>query len=58
MSHNMKREVLAKTAKIYDPLGLVSLVTFQEKLLFRDCCDAKFSWDEELPQQLKDKWSS
>ena len=46
--------MLAKTVKIYDPLGLVSPVTLQAKLLFRDCCDVKLSWDKELPQQLKD----
>ena len=58
MSHSTKREVLDKKEKIYDPLGLVSQVMLQAKLLFRDCCDAKLSWDEELSQQLKDEWSS
>ena len=58
MSHNTKREVLAKTAKIYDPLSLVSSVTLLAKLHHRDCRDAQLSWDEELTQQIKDKWSS
>lgn len=28
-------------AKVYDPLGLASPITFQGKLIFRDVCDSK-----------------
>ena len=34
-----KRGVLRKLAKVYDPLGLVSPVTLEGKLIFRDVCD-------------------
>ena len=47
-----KRDVLSQIAKVYDPLGLVSPTTLTAKLLFRDICDAKLSWDSELPQPL------
>ena len=51
-----KRDVLSQIAKVYDPLGLVSPTTLTAKLLFRDICDAKLSWDAELPQPLLKRW--
>ena len=36
-----KRGVLHKQVKVYDPWGLVSPVTFEGKLIFRDVCDEK-----------------
>jgi hypothetical protein len=52
-----KRGLLATLAKIYDPLGLVSPVTLQGKLIFRDVCDSKVSWDADLPQKLQRRWN-
>ena len=40
-----KREVLAKLAKVYDPLGLASPITLQGKQIYRDGCDCKVSLD-------------
>ena len=40
-----KRGILRKVAKIYDPLGLVAPVTLQGKLLYRDACEEKCTWD-------------
>jgi hypothetical protein len=49
-----KRGILSKLAKIYDPLGLVSPLPLEGKLLFRDVCDAKLPWDVEINnEQLK-----
>ena len=56
-----KRGILAKLAKIYDPLGLVSPVTLQGKLIYRAVCDKKSAWDAELSRDLAklwDKWES
>ena len=44
-----KREILGKLAKIYDPLGLASPITLTGKLLFREACETRTSWDQELP---------
>jgi hypothetical protein len=52
-----KRGLLATLAKIYDPLGLVSPVTLQGKLIYRDVCDSKVSWDSDLPQKLQQRWN-
>ena len=53
-----KRGVLAKIAKIYDPLGLVSPITLTGKILYRDACDLQVAWDAQLPGNLSYKWSS
>ena len=52
-----KRGVLATLAKIYDPLGLVSPITLQGKLIYRDVCDLKASWDADLPQKYQQRWN-
>jgi hypothetical protein len=51
-----KRSVLTELAKIYDPLGLVSPSTLVAKLLYREICDAKISWDETLPETNLKVW--
>ena len=49
-----KRGILSKLAKIYDTLGLVSPLTLEGELLFRDVCDTKLPWDVEINnEQLK-----
>jgi len=54
-----KRRVLRKLVKVYDPLGLVSPVTLEGKLIFRDVCDEKQPWDVKLKEpiaQRQKKW--
>ena len=51
-----KRGVLGKIAKVYDPLSLVSPLTFEGKMLYYDACQQKKAWDGELPQELVKKW--
>ena len=56
-----KRGILAKLAKIYDPLRLVSPETLSGKLIFREVCDTKKTWDAELTRDLAKasiKWES
>ena len=53
----MKRGILGKIAKIYDPLGLISPVTLHGKFLYRDSCDVKLPWDANLSHELQAKWS-
>ena len=42
-----KRGILAKLARIYDPLGLISPETLCGKLVYRAVCDSKRAWDAE-----------
>lgn len=51
-----KRGVLRKLASIYDPLGLVSPLTLEGKLLYRAICDEKIAWDAPLPAKLERAW--
>ena len=51
-----KRGMLSKFAGIYYPLGLVSPLTLQGKLLYRAICDQKLAWDKQLPTELKRAW--
>ena len=52
-----KRNTGGVSAKFYDPLGLVSPVTVQFKLLFKALCEAKLEWDETLSGELLETWS-
>ena len=54
---NTKRGILAKVARIYDPLGVASPLTLCGKLLYRDACNFKVGWDEKLPPDLAEKWA-
>lgn len=51
-----KRNILSQLARIYDPLGLASPTTLIAKLLYRDICDTKLSWDGRLPEPLLKRW--
>ena len=53
-----KRSLLKITAKVYDPLGLLSLFTITAKILFQDLCNEKFDWDETLSGDAHVKWLS
>ena len=43
-----KRDVLAATAKMYNPLGLLCPVTVRLKIFFQELCRCKRDWDDPL----------
>ena len=43
-----KRSLLTLAAKIFDPLGCLSVYTINLKVLFQELCIEKWGWDEEL----------
>ena len=51
-----KCEVLAKLAKVYDPLGLVCPVTLQGKQIYCELSDYKAAWDAPIPENLRVRW--
>ena len=51
-----KRGILANLAKVYDPLGLVSPVMLQGKLIYREACELKTSWDAPLQEAVTKQW--
>ena len=52
-----KRGILAKLAKIYDPLGFISPLSLRGKLIYRSTCDAKIAWDAPMPDNLIKEWN-
>ena len=51
-----KRSILKMNAKIFDSLGLISLISIQFKTLFQIICTNKFSWDDSLSNDLLKQW--
>ncbi|XP_028413536.1 uncharacterized protein LOC114536372 [Dendronephthya gigantea] len=51
-----RRGILGKLAKIYDPLGLVSPLTLEGKLVYRAACESKTPWDAKLNDKLTQRW--
>ena len=51
-----KRNLLKLSASIFDPLGLISAVTVQFRILLQDICKLRLGWDTPLPQNLAKIW--
>lgn len=51
-----KREVLSQLSKIFDPIGILSLITFRAKLLMQDIWQENVTWDERLQESYQEKW--
>jgi hypothetical protein len=51
-----KRTVLKVTARVYDPLGWISPIIVEMKVLFQKICEMKGDWDAELTSELKDSY--
>ena len=51
-----KRGIVQYLASIYDPLGIGSPVVLQGKLIFRDACELKTSWDAPLTPEIVTRW--
>ena len=53
-----KRNILKLSAMFFDPLGIISPLALQAKLIFKEVCLLKVSWDDNLPAILTSKWKS
>ena len=53
-----KRSILSCLASVYDPLGVVSPITLVGKIIFRDTCEAKLKWNEQLQGNLRKQWEA
>jgi hypothetical protein len=51
-----KRGILSKLARIYYPIGLLSPRTLQGKIIYREVCEKKISWDAPLSAEQKNDW--
>ena len=53
-----KRNVLKKTATLFDPLGFLSPFVVKAKLLMQQTWLQALEWDEVLPPEQKEQWKS
>ena len=53
-----KRSLLKISAKIFDPIGLLSPFTIQWKILFQELCNERADWEEQLKDDHLKKWNS
>jgi len=51
-----KRSVLRISAKVVDPLGLLSPFVIRTKILFQTLCKSKLDWDTTLEGELLHHW--
>ncbi|CAG7822194.1 unnamed protein product, partial [Allacma fusca] len=51
-----KREVLSDTAKLFDPLGILSPVTIYPKLFLQALWKLELGWDESIPEEIAIGW--
>ena len=53
-----KRNILKVTAMFYDPLGLISPIVLQSKLVYQSLCKEKLTWDTIVSEPLKKQWDT
>ena len=51
-----KRTLLPNIPRIFDPVGIVNLITIQGKLLVQEVMEFNYNWDAKLPSAFEDKW--
>ena len=52
----IKRNILRELTSVYDPTGLIWPTHLIGKILYREICESRISWDESVPQTIKLKW--
>ena len=50
------RNVISTVSKFYDPLGVISPIVVQFKILFQELCKGKRDWDDPLEGSRKSTW--
>ena len=53
-----KRSILKSSAKIFDPLGLLSPFVVGIKILFQTLCKSSVDWDVPLEGDLLSQWTN
>lgn len=53
---NTKRTILANTAKLFDPLGLLAPLIEVPKLILQESWQQKLDWDDTVSPNIYTKW--
>ena len=53
-----KRKLLSAVSSVFDPLGFFTPVTIMGKCLLQSAWKLEIQWDEPLPSQIQEQWSS
>ena len=53
-----KRSIVSLVGQFDDPIGYLALVVIQFKIFLHELCRAKIDWDEAVPADLMDRWST
>jgi len=53
-----KREVLALTMSIYDPLGFLSILTIRARMILQEIWRLQIGWDDEISGSILEKWQT
>lgn len=51
-----KREILKVVMSVFDPLGFLTNILIQGKILLQDIWRSKLGWDDEVTDRLNEKW--
>jgi len=51
-----KRKFLSLSSMLFDPLGLIAPIIIVIKILFQKIWERGIGWDDEVPNDLKDRW--
>ena len=51
-----RRGLLSALSSVYDPLGFISPVVLQAKILLQEACQQSLAWDDPLPDELAQQW--
>ena len=52
-----KRIVLSIVASFFDPLGYLTPITTQGKVIFQSLCKKNIKWDEIIPPDISESWN-
>lgn len=52
-----RRDILSKTAQVFDPLGLVAPVIVKAKVILQHCWTLKIGWDDTVPANIFRAWT-
>ena len=51
-----RRNILSVMSSVFDPFGFVAPYVLRAKIILQQLCQAKLSWDEQIPDQQKRAW--